>query len=498
MSIKSFVAKILARKTSQRVAKESLNGIQHQQDWLRKLVSNARDTDFGKDHGFEDITSHEDFKKQVPIRDYEGLRPYVEKVLEGSRNVLWPGKPIYFAKTSGTTSGAKYIPITKDSISNHIGSARNMLLCYIHKKGNADFLSGKLIFLQGSPVLTKKNGINLGRLSGIVAHHVPGYLQKNRLPSWETNCMEDWEQKVDAVVGETLSQNMTLISGIPPWVQMYFDRLKEQTGKSIGDLFPNFHLLVHGGVNFSPYKAKLIESIGREVDILETYPASEGFIAYQDNYKEEGLLLNVNSGIFFEFIPVNEFHNESPTRLGLAEVTIGENYAVILNSNAGLWGYSIGDTVKFISLNPYKIVVTGRIKHFISAFGEHVIAQEVSDSLAEVSLKYDCSVLEFTVAPQVTPDVGLPYHEWFIEFDKAPENKEAFAQDLDVLMQQKNSYYMDLVSGAILKPLMISEIQKDGFKNYMKTLGKLGGQNKVPKLSNDRKMADALGPWLKV
>lgn len=496
MSIKSFVAKILARKTSRKVAKESLNGVQHQEDWLRKLVSTARHTDFGKDHDFDSISSYEDFKKRVPIRDYEGLRPYVEKVLEGATNVLWPGKPLYFAKTSGTTSGAKFIPITKESISNHIGSARNMLLCYINQKDNTDFLSGKLIFLQGSPVLTKKHGINLGRLSGIVAHHVPGYLQKNRLPSWETNCMEDWEQKVDAVVGETLAQDMTLISGIPPWVQMYFDRLKEKTGKSIGTLFPNFHLLVHGGVNFSPYKAKLIESIGREVDILETYPASEGFIAFQDNYQEEGLLLNVNSGIFFEFIPADEFHNESPRRLGLAEVEIGENYAVILNSTAGLWGYSIGDTVKFVSLNPYKIVVSGRIKHFISAFGEHVIAQEVSDSLAETSSKHACSVLEFTVAPQVNPQNGLPFHEWFIEFDTVPTNMEAFTADLDALMQQKNSYYLDLVTGAILKPLVVSQVQKNGFKNYMKTLGKLGGQNKVPKLSNDRKMADALGPWL--
>lgn len=497
MSIKSFVAKVLAKQTSRRVAKESRSGVAYQQDWLRKLVSKAGTTDFGKDHDFGAIKTHEDFKKRVPIRDYEGLRSYVDLVVEGKSDVLWPGKPIYFAKTSGTTSGAKYIPITKDSIANHIGSARNMLLCYIAKKGNADFLSGKLIFLQGSPVLSPKNGVNLGRLSGIVAHHVPSYLQRNRLPSWETNCIEDWEQKVDAVVGETLQENMTLISGIPPWVQMYFDRLQERTGKPIGQLFPNFHLMVHGGVNFAPYKAKLIESIGREIDILETYPASEGFIAFQDNYLEEGLLLNVNSGIFFEFIPADEFYDKEPTRCHLGQVALGVNYAVIINSNAGLWGYSIGDTVKFISVDPYKIVVSGRIKHFISAFGEHVIAQEVADSLADISKKHECQVIEFTVAPQISPIEGLPYHEWFIEFHKEPENITAFAADLDAMMQQKNTYYKDLVAGAILRPLVIKRVEEEGFKKYMKSKGKLGGQNKVPKLSNDRAMASVLEAWLK-
>lgn len=496
MSVKSFVAKVLARQTRKRIAKESLQGIAHQQAWLHKLVKNAQDTKFGRDHDFASIKNHADFVKRVPIRDYEGLRSYVDHVVDGKEDVLWPGKPIYFAKTSGTTSGAKYIPITKDSISNHIGSARNMLLCYVDVKGNADFLSGKLIFLQGSPVLTLKNGVNLGRLSGIVAHHVPGYLQRNRLPSWETNCIEDWEEKVDAVVEETLQEDMTLISGIPPWVQMYFDRLMEKTGKRVGELFPNFHLMVHGGVNFAPYRAKLIESIGREIDILETYPASEGFIAFQDNYLEEGLLLNVNSGIFFEFVPADEFHNENPKRCHLGEVELGVNYAVIINSNAGLWGYSIGDTVKFISLNPYKVVVSGRIKHFISAFGEHVIAQEVSDSIAEASAQHHCRVIEFTVAPQVNPEEGLPYHEWFIEFDQEPENMVAFAKDLDAAMQSKNSYYKDLVSGAILKPLVIRKVQPDGFKKYMKSKGKLGGQNKVPKLSNNREMADVLEAWL--
>lgn len=497
MSIKTAIAKFLAKRTRKKLTAEALNGVELQLQCMQNLISTARDTDFGKDHGFGTIQGHEDFAKQIPIRDYEALKAYVDRVVDGDQDVLWPGQPIYFAKTSGTTSGAKFIPITKDSISNHINSARNMLLCYVHQKGNADFLNGKLIFLQGSPELKKQKGVHLGRLSGIVAHHVPGYLQRNRLPSMETNCIDDWEQKLDAVIDETLDEDMTLISGIPPWVQMYFDRLTEKTGKKVGELFPNFNLMVHGGVNFAPYKSKLIESIGREVDILETYPASEGFIAFQDNYEEEGLLLNVNSGIFFEFIPVADYHNEKPRRLHLGQVEVGENYAVIINSNAGLWGYSIGDTVKFISKAPYKLVVTGRIKHFISAFGEHVIAQEVADSLANTALRYQSTVLEFTVAPQVNPEEGLPYHEWFIEFDQPPTNMSAFAKDLDTALCQKNSYYDDLISGSILRPLIIREMQPKGFQEYMKSKGKLGGQNKVPKLSNNREMADDLSPWLK-
>lgn len=492
MSLKAAAAKILAHSISKKVKKEASAPQFYQDQQLQLLLEKGRQTAFGKDHKLAEVRSYEEFRQAVPIVDYEGLRPYADRVVVGESDVLWPGRPIYFAKTSGTTSGTKYIPITKDSISNHIDSARNMLLCYIAQKGSARFVDGKLIFLQGSPVLEDSNGVQLGRLSGIVAHHVPKYLQKNRLPSWETNCIEDWEDKVDAIVKETLGNDMRLISGIPPWVQMYFDRIREKTGKAVGQVFPNFNLLVHGGVNFTPYKAKLIETIGREVDILETYPASEGFIAYQDNYQQQGLLINVNSGIFFEFIPTEQFHDENPTRLMLSEVQIGVNYVLIINSNAGLWGYNIGDTVKFISIEPYKILVTGRIKHFISAFGEHVIGQEVSDALAEVCRKQNIRALEFTVAPCLNPEEGLPHHEWFIEFDKVPGDLSFFSIELDEAMRRKNSYYDDLISGSILRALVIRPVRQGGFKAYMKSIGKLGGQNKVPQLGNDRKVADVL------
>lgn len=492
MSFKSSAAKVFANIINGRVIRASHQAKELQLKIFHNLIEKGRNTAFGNDHGFDQIKSIEDYQKRVPVKDYEGLRPYVDRIIKGESDVLWTGRPVYFAKTSGTTSGSKFIPITKESIPNHIHSARNMLLTYIAEKKNADFVDGKMIFLSGSPELETKGGIHYGRLSGIVNHHVPGYLQRNKLPSYETNCIDDWETKLDKIIDETLDQDMRLISGIPPWVQMYFDRIHERTGKSIKEVFPNLQLLVHGGVNFSPYEAKLLDSIGGPVDVLETFPASEGFFAFQDSQRKPGLLVNVNSGIFFEFIPMDEFHNDKPTRLPIWEVEVGKNYVLIVNSNAGLWGYNIGDTVKFISKDPYKLVVTGRIKHFISAFGEHVIAQEVSDSLAEASKQFNINVLEFTVAPEVNPSEGLPYHEWFIEFEEIPNNLDAFAKYLNDQLCSKNTYYKDLIDGIMLRTPVVSPIQKGGFQGYMKSIGKLGGQNKVPKLSNDRKVADGL------
>jgi hypothetical protein len=453
----------------------------------------AEKTAFGIDHKFAQIKSYEAFKEAIPVVDYEGLRTYIDRVVNGEKNVLWPGLPIYFAKTSGTTSGVKFIPISKESIGFHINSARNALLCYIAETGKSEFVDGKLIFLSGSPVLDKKHGVFTGRLSGIVNHHVPQYLRKNQLPSYETNCLEDWEQKVQKITDETLMEDMTLISGIPPWVQMYFDLVKQRTGKVVGDVFPNFNLFVYGGVNFEPYRGKIEESIGRKVDTIETYPASEGFIAYQDKQDANGLLLLTNNGIFYEFIPVDEFYTVEPSRVWLKDVQLDVNYALIMNTNAGLYGYNIGDTVKFVSLNPYRIKVTGRIKHFISAFGEHVIGEEVEYALLSVCERHQVRIIEFTVAPQVNPpEGGLPYHEWYVAFANLPEDMNAFAKEVDEALQFKNIYYADLITGSILQPLKIRVVEPDAFITYMKSQGKLGGQNKVPRLSNDRKIVEKL------
>jgi hypothetical protein len=498
MNLKSLFAKPFAHYIANKVKKEAQQAVGDQTSIFKALLKVGKVTQFGKDHGLDTVQDYQGFKKAVPIRDYEQFVPYINMVKEGKHNILWKGLPIYFAKTSGTTSGVKYIPITKDSIDNHINTARNALLCYMAETGNTGFASGKLIFLSGSPVLERVGGIATGRLSGIVNHHVPAYLRSNQLPSYETNCIDDWEQKLDAIVAETVDQDMTLISGIPPWMQMYFDKLEVTTGKKVGELFPNFNVMVQGGVNFEPYKAKLFESIGRKIDTVELFPASEGFFAFQNAQYEPGLLLNTNSGIFFEFIPANEIFDENPTRLCLSEVELGKNYALIINSNAGLWGYNIGDTIKFVSIDPYKIVVTGRIKHFISAFGEHVIGEEVESALLQVTAQTNTSVTEFTVAPFVAgvDAAGKSYHEWFIAFEKVPSNMADFAARLDAAMRQQNVYYDDLIKGAILEPLKIRPLQKDAFVQYMRSIGKLGGQNKVPRLSNDRLLAHALSNYL--
>lgn len=493
MSVKSFASKIFAAYIRRQIDSWATKPVETQKRVFEQLLKKAANTEFGRDHGFSNIAGYREYAARVPVRDYEDLKPYVEKVVAGEKDILWPGKPIYFAKTSGTTSGAKYIPLTKESMPTHIDAARNAILCYINDTGNSDFVDGKMIFLQGSPELEEKNGIKLGRLSGIAAHYVPGYLQRNRMPSWETNTIEDWETKVEAVVDETLKEDMSVISGIPSWVQMYFERLQARTGKKVGEIFPNFNLFIYGGVNFEPYRAKFESLIGRKVDSIELFPASEGFFAFQDRQDEKGMLLQLDSGIFYEFIKADEFYTENPRRYTIGEVELGINYVLIISTTAGLWAYNIGDTVQFTSLAPYRVIVSGRIKHFISAFGEHVIAKEVEQAMQEATAGTGVQISEFTVAPQITPEGDqLPYHEWFIEFEEEPKDLDTFASALDRSLQRQNSYYLDLIEGKILQQLKISRVPANGFQQYMKSIGKLGGQNKLPRLSNDRKIAGAL------
>jgi hypothetical protein len=492
LSIKSKLAIPFSKIIKKKELKWINNPLATQEKVFQHLISEAAGTQFGQDHDFISINNHEDFTKRVPVRDYEALKPYVDRVVEGEENILWKGKPIYFAKTAGTTSGSKYIPITKESMPTHVEAARNAILFYIAETGNSKFVDGKMIFLQGSPILNEQNGVQLGRLSGIVAHYVPKYLQKNRMPSWETNCIEDWETKVNAIVEETLNENMTIISGIPSWVQMYFEKIQEKTGKKVGDVFKNFNLFIFGGVNYEPYRAKFENLIGRKVDSIELYPASEGFFAYQDKQGERGMLLLLNSGIFYEFIKADEFFKKEPKRITLKDVKIGINYVMIISTTAGLWAYNIGDTIEFTSIDPYKVIVSGRIKHFISAFGEHVIGKEVEQAMEEAVKGTTIQISEFTVAPKINPKQGLPYHEWFIEFENEPKNVSELENKIDQSLQKQNSYYFDLIKGKVLQPLIITRVKKEGFKNYMKSIGKLGGQNKIPRLSNDRKIAEVL------
>ena len=498
MSLKSFLAKPFARWSVARNKKYIDRPVESQEAVFQRLISKARDTAFGRDHDFKSIRTYSDFVNRVPVRDYEALKPYVERIMSGEKSVLWPGSPAYLAKTSGTTSGAKYIPITAESMKEQVTSSKLALLQYIVNKGSADYVNGKMIFLQGSPVLDTTGAVKMGRLSGISAHYLPRYLLKNRLPSWETNIIEDWETKVEAIVDETIDQNMTLIAGIPSWVQMYFERLVARSGKKVGELFPSFSLYVYGGVNYEPYRQKFEDLLGRRIDSVELFPASEGFFAYQDTIVNNGLLLQVHSGIFYEFIEASKFYDDNPPRISLAGVELGVDYALILSTNAGLWGYNIGDTVRFVSLKPYRVIVSGRIKHFISAFGEHVIAKEVEEAITTaLAAHLEVRISEFTVAPEVNPkDGGLPYHEWFIEFEKEPDNSDAFAQALDQSIQDQNVYYKDLIEGKVLRSAVVSPLEKGAFESYMKSQGKLGGQNKVKRLSNGRDVAEQLTPYL--
>ena len=497
MSFKSYLGKIFAEWVGRKNSSWINSPIEAQEKVLQYLLEKAKGTEYGRLHQFHKISNYQNFKEHVPLATYEDLRPFMERVKKGEKDILWPGLPLYLSKTSGTTSGVKYIPLTKESMPTHTKAARDAILAYIAETGNTDFINGKMIFLQGSPVLDKSGAVPVGRLSGIVAHYVPKYLQRNRMPSYEVNIIEDWESKVEAIARETMKEKMSLISGIPPWVQMYFEKLLEISGKSsVQEIFPHFSLFIYGGVNYEPYRNNLEKLIGRKVDSIELYPASEGFIAYQDSQKEEGMLLLVDAGIFYEFIAVEDFHNGSLKRISLKDVVLGVNYVLIISTIAGLWGYNIGDTIKFVSLKPYRIKVTGRIKHFTSAFGEHVIAEEVERAISAASKKTGVKVVEFHLAPEVNPpEKELPFHEWFIEFGEAPSDLDEFAKILDEEMVNLNTYYNDLITGKVLQPLKISMVKRNGFNSFMKTKGKLGGQNKLPRLSNSREIADELLNW---
>ena len=493
MGVKSLLIKPIAKYVSRVNADAFSQAVARQEETFRLLIAQAATTQFGNDHDFASIKSGADFSQRVPVRDYEAFRSYIDQMVAGKADVLWPGLPTYLAKTSGTTSGMKYIPMTKASTPHHVKTARDALFAYVSRTGRSDIFDGEMLYLSGSPELTRTNGIRTGRLSGIVNHQIPNWIKGNKLPSAAINAIDDWETKVNAIADESLGKDLRLIGGIPPWVQMYYECVLEKTGaKTITDVFPNLTVFIYGGVNFSPYRSQLNALVGKELDTVETYPASEGFIAYQDGHEQEGMILNTEAGIYYEFVVSDQISEANPERLTLGQVELGKNYAIVLTTNAGLWAYNIGDTVEFVSLDPYRLRVTGRIKHFISAFGEHVIAKEVERAMQVAADQLHLQINEFTVAPQVNPIEGLPYHEWFLATDDPPAQPEAFAKILDQSMQEQNVYYRDLIQGNILRPARVTILPGDAFRRYMESQGKLGGQNKVPRLSNDRNIADQL------
>jgi len=494
MGIITNIVRTLAVRVHNQIEFMAEHPHKFQENIFNKNIKKGVSTVYGKEHDFASIKNYEDYKKKVPLNNYEALRPYMNRVLEGEKNVLWPGKPKYIVGTSGTTGGIKYVPLSKDSLPYHFNTARNAVFNYTLKYGLLRIFNGKLLFLSGSPKLGKIGKIPSGRLSGIVNHQVPRWLKFNQIPSWETNVIEDWEEKVYNIAKESLNENMTMISGIPPWVMMYYESLMEQTGaQTIKELFPNYELFVYGGVNFEPYRKRLEALAGGEMDSIETYPSSEGFIAFQDIKGDAGMLLNVNGGIFFEFVPIAQIHDENPDRLSLRDVKQGEEYAIILTNNAGLWASILGDVVEFTSTNPYRLIIKGRVEHFISAFGEHIIAGEVESAMSTSLSDTGINISEFTVAPQIDPpEGGLPYHEWVVETDNSPLELSYFGRILDQCMQAKNFHYKDLRKGKVITRLKITPVPRGTFNQFMKEEGKLGGQNKIPHLSNTRHIAEKL------
>jgi hypothetical protein len=351
-----------------------------------------------------------------------------------------------------------------------------------------------MLFLSGSPELKYQNNIAIGRLSGVINHEIPRWFQSNKLPDYKINCIQPWEAKLDAMIKTYATNDIRVLSGIPPWIQMFCELLLDYTGKNyVIDIFPKLELYLHGGVNYTPYRQKINQLIGKEINLVETYPASEGFIAFQNNYLEDGMQLVVNDGIFFEFIEKEHINNNKLTRISLQDVSLNTDYAIILTTNAGLWSYMIGDLVRFVSLQPHKIKFSGRISQFISAFGEHVISSEIDKAISLAQLQHHFEFVEFTVAPQVSPmDKSRAYHEWFIEFSEIPKNLNEIAHSINHHLCELNSYYKDLIEGKLLDTLKIRPVRKDSFLNYMRKAGKLGEQFKVLRLSNDRLMADVL------
>lgn len=487
--IKSWFFLIFSKWKAKQLLLENIQGDSIQKHLLPKLIKQAENTIFGQKYKFQQITDYPSFKNTIPLSVYEDILPYIQAIQGGKSDVLWPGRPIYLAKTSGTTASAKYIPISKDSISHHILAARNVLVFHAAQTNQADFITHKMIFLQGSPALDHSGPIPTGRLSGIVYHHVPFFFRGNRIPSYQTNCIEDWDEKVKAIVSEVQHQKLSLISGIPPWCIMFFEKLMEETGKkSMAEIFPELKLFIHGGVNFSPYEQKMKALMGADIPMLETFPASEGFIAYQYDGSKNELLLNVNAGIFYEFIPLENYLRSNFEAIPLEYVTCNVNYVLVLTTNAGLWRYVIGDTIKFTGLKPFTIQVTGRIKQYISAFGEHVIAEEIEAAMQACLHTWNIDLVDY----HVFPDVAAARYVFLIEAANHPSNHAAMQEMLQTILVKKNIYYRDLVDGNMLELPQIVFLRKNSFADYQRSVGKLGGQNKVVRLSNDPSIGKAL------
>ena len=462
------------------------NPLKSQKKTLSKIIQNLNATQYQKAFSEDLIVNSEDFFSKIPVSDYENLQPFIEKILNGEQNVFCQNSIKYMLLSSGTTSGAKYIPITKEGISYQIRGAKLVLILYALHKKNASFMKHFMIFLQGSPQLDIQNSIPAGRLSGVVYHEVPKFFQKNKLPSYEVNIIEDWILKINAIVDETKSKDISIIGGIPPWCIQYFEALlKEKQVNNLKSIYPNLELYIHGGVDFMPYRTKIKKLLGKEVDCLDTFPASEGFFAIQDHPQTKDMLLLTDNGIYYEFRTLGKMEV-----VPLEQIKLDVVYELIISNLSGFYRYAMGDLIRFTSISPYRIQVVGRTQHFISAFGEHVIAHHIESVMSSFIEFLNIEINDF----HVCPDVSNKQYLWFIEAElneKLKINQKQYESFLDLELSKKNSYYKHLIEGEIIQQCQIIWLKSGSFETYRIENKKLGAQNKVVHLSNNIE----IGKW---
>ena len=468
-----------------------------QREVLQDLVTHAQHTEIGRKYNFHETFNIRSFKKRVPIHEYDDLKPYIERLMKGEQNLLWDTPVYWFAKSSGTTSEkSKFIPVTEESLEDcHYQGAKDVLTLYYNWNPESDLLTGKGLVIGGSHQI---NAINeeshYGDLSAVLLQNTPFWSTWIRTPDLSIALMDEWESKIESLATSTIQENVTSISGVPTWTLVLMKRILEIADKTtIKEVWPNFELYIHGGVSFTPYKEQFKKLLGEKVNYLEMYNASEGFFAAQDSPHEEGMLLFLQHGIFYEFMPAEEYGAANPQTIGLRGVQIGKNYAPVISTNGGLWRYLLGDTIQFTSLKPFRIKVSGRLKHFINTFGEEVIVDNSDKAIATASKKTGAVVTDYTAAPVYFSDNSNGAHEWLIEFEKEPQNLQRFASELDAALKSINSdYEAKRHKNIALRMPIVHSLQKGIFAEWLKSKGKLGGQHKVPRLSNDRKYIDEI------
>lgn len=497
LSLINSVASWFLRKRFQQIEYFMNHPHEVQDALLMSLISKAKNTELGKKYGFSSITSYQDFTQQVPITTYEAYQPYIERSRRGEDNIFWPTTIRWFAKSSGTTNAkSKFIPVSLEALENcHYEASKDFLSIYLNNNPDSQLFTGKGLRLGGSKELYKENGTSFGDLSAILIDNMPFWAEYSSTPNNQISLLSDWEIKMQAIVDDTINENVTSLMGVPSWMLVLLNNVLETTGKnSILEVWPNLEVYFHGGVSFAPYRKQYNKILPKDdFRYYEVYNASEGFFAIQDRNDSDELLLMLDYGIFYEFIPMDTFGTDKEQIIPLSEVEIGKNYAIVITTNAGLWRYMIGDTVRFTNTSPYRIRVSGRTKHFINVFGEELIIENVEKALQDTIQKVPCEIKDYTVAPIFMEGREKGAHQWIIEFSTPPENIETFRDCLDISLQKLNSdYEAKRFNNTTLRPLEIVVAKKGLFYDWLKTQDKLGGQHKIPRLSNSRDLIEEL------